>query len=95
MEWKFEWDIAKSRENYRKHGVDFTAAVHAFLDRYNYEWIDDREAYGEEPVKLVGMATGVLLAVVYTERNGIARIISARRATRDEHDQYHKQGSSR
>jgi uncharacterized protein len=93
--WRFEWDNTKSQINYYKHGIDFATAVHAFRDRFHYEWIDDREDYGEERVKLVGMAGGVLIALIYTERNGVLRIISARRATRAEHDEYHKQAPSR
>jgi uncharacterized DUF497 family protein len=57
------------------------------------EWIDDREAYGEERTILLGMCLGHLLTVAYTERSGRTRIISARRATKHEQDAYYRQNA--
>jgi uncharacterized DUF497 family protein len=55
---------------------------------------DDRKDYGEERFVLIGMAEGnVVLFVAYTEREGRMRIISARRATQDEQDDYFQQSS--
>ncbi|MEJ0075216.1 MAG: BrnT family toxin [Alphaproteobacteria bacterium] len=80
----FEWDDAKAEENYAKHGVDFEAARQVFHDPFALERLDDREDYGEDRFILSGMADGVVLIVVYTERNGRLRLISARRATKHE-----------
>jgi uncharacterized protein len=89
----FEWDGDKAAENWRRHGVSFQQAVKAFGDPFGEEWIDDREDYGEERVNLIGMCQGVLLRVTYTERGERKRIISARRATRDEEDEYYRKNA--
>jgi uncharacterized DUF497 family protein len=84
----FEWDEVKAAENYAKHGVSFEMATEVFKDPFAIERLDDREDYGEDRYVLIGMAEGALLTVVYTERHGVIRIISARRATRQEQDDY-------
>ena len=88
---KFEWDDRKAAANLRKHGVDFDLAARAFGDPIAIEVIDDREDYGEERVALIGMAGEKLLKVVYPLRGNCIRIISARRATRHEREDYHLQ----
>jgi len=85
---QFDWDSAKAKSNLAKHSVPFEAAIGVFDDPFGYETRDDREAYGEERFVAVGMVVGVLLWVVYTERDGRIRLISARRATRKEQDDY-------
>jgi uncharacterized DUF497 family protein len=87
----FEWDDAKAAENYAKHGVDFETARQVFRDPFAIEVSDDREDYGEDRFVLIGMVEGVLLTVIRTERDGRIRLISARRATRHEHDEYFTQ----
>lgn len=84
----FEWDEAKAAENYVKHGVSFETATLVFKDPFGIERLDDREDYGEDRFILIGMAEGALLTVVHTERSGRIRIISARQATKREHDDY-------
>ena len=84
----FEWDEAKAADNYAKHGVSFELAVKVFRDLFGIERLDDREDYGEDRFILIGTAEGALLTVVYTERNGRIRIISARQATKREEDDY-------
>jgi uncharacterized protein len=88
MNESFEWDEAKAAENYVKHGVSFETAVKVFTDPFAVERLDDREDYGEERFILIGTADEAVLTIVYTERNGRFRIISARRATRHEQDDY-------
>ena len=88
MNESFEWDEAKAAENYVKHGVSFETAVKVFTDPFAVERLDDREDYGEERFILIGPAEEAVITVVYTERNGRFRIISARRATRHEQDDY-------
>jgi len=53
-----------------------------------------REAYGEERIILLGTTGNQLLTVVYTERKERIRIISARRATKDEQDYYHRENGT-
>lgn len=84
----FEWDDAKAADNYAKHGVDFEMAILVFNDPFAIERLDDRENYGEDRFILIGIAEGFVLTVVYTDRNGRIRVISARQATRREHDDY-------
>ena len=89
----FEWDDAKAAENQNRHGVSFTQGARALRDPFAVEWIDDREEYGEERVNLLGMCDGVILHVTYTERGEGRRIISARRATRNEQDRYYRENA--
>ncbi len=91
MDDAFEWDDAKAAENYAKHGVDFETARQVFRDPFAIEVLDDREDYGEDRFVLIGTAEGVLLTVIHTERDGRIRLISARHATRPEHDEYFAQ----
>jgi uncharacterized DUF497 family protein len=90
----FEWDEAKAAENWRRHGVTFRHGMEALHDPFAIEEIDDRENYGEERVNVLGMRQGVILHVTYTERSDRIRIISARRATKDEQDDYYRQNAS-
>jgi uncharacterized DUF497 family protein len=89
----FEWDEAKASENYAKHGVSFETAKEVFRDPFAIERLDDREDYGEERFILIGTAESAVLTVIYTERDGRIRLISARRATKHEQDDYFIQNS--
>ena len=56
------------------------------------ERLDDRQDYGEDRFVIIGMAAGgVVLFVAFSEREGRIRIISARRATQNEQDDYLQQ----
>ncbi len=88
----FDWDDDKAEENYATHGVSFELAKLVFNDPFAVERVDDRQDYGEERFVLIGMAREVVLFVVYTEREERIRLISARRATRLERDDYARQG---
>lgn len=91
---EFEWHDAKAEANLQAHGVSFDLAKTAFKDPFAVERLDDREDYGEERFVLIGRAEGnVVLFVAYTEREGRMRIISARRATQNEQDDYFRQSS--
>ena len=86
----FEWDDGKDRQNQAKHGLGFEEAKAVFSDRFVLEFFDDRFEYGEERVLSIGLAGEKLLAVVNTQRRENCRIISVRRATRQETDGYFK-----
>ena len=73
--------------------MSFEQATFAFKDAFSVEWIDEREAYGEERSILLGIVTGQVLTVVYTERGERIRIISAWRAARHEQDYYYRQNA--
>lgn len=65
-----------------------------FKDPFAIERLDDRQDYGEERFVLIGMAEGkVLLFVAYTERGERIRLISARRATQYEQEDYFRQNA--
>ena len=91
---EFEWNDAKAEANWRRHGVRFELAATVFSDPLAIERVDDREDYGEDRFVIVGMAEGnVLLFVAHTERGEGIRIVSARRATQDEQDDYFEQNA--
>ena len=94
MKLEFEWHDAKAEANLQAHGVSFDLAKTMLKDPFAVERLDDREDYGEERLVIVGMAEGnVVLLVAYTEREGRIRIISARRATQYEQDDYFQRNS--
>ena len=89
MKLKFEWDRAKAEANWKKHGVSFELAKTVLKDPFAIHRVDERADYGEERFVIIGVAESrVLLAVAYTERDDCIRLISARRATQDEQDDY-------
>jgi uncharacterized protein len=89
---EFEWDQEKAKANLRLHGVSFELAQTVFRDAFAVERLDDREDYAKERFIIIGMAAGqVILFVVYTERGDRIRIISARRATQHEEEDYLRQ----
>jgi len=85
---EFEWDEAKSDACFTERGFDFAYAAQAFFDPDRVVEIDDRVDYGEERYRLMGRIQGRLFVVVYTPRNGVIRIISARKANQREIKRY-------
>jgi uncharacterized DUF497 family protein len=82
-----EWDAAKARANFRKHGVRFADAVTALEDEGAITVRDEVE--GEERWVAIGVdSLARILVVVYTWRGDDLRLISARPATSREHRQY-------
>ncbi len=86
----FEWDAAKARANAEKHGVRFEIAAAVFFDPARITAIDDRFDYGEERLVTLGRTNDGILVVVTTERDHgqTIRIISARKASRQERSRY-------
>ena len=89
-EYKFVWDSEKAKINWKKHKVAFEDAARVFLDKYRMDYYDEFHSDDEERIKTVGIVLNVL-AVIYTERGDKNRIISARRADKDEEAQYYEQ----
>jgi uncharacterized DUF497 family protein len=75
--------------------VSFDNAAVAIADVFAIDRFDDGENYDEDRFNLLGMCDGVLLHVTYTERGEKVRIISARKAERDETDDYFRENSCR
>ena len=87
---EFEWDENKRMINLKKHNFDFADAIFVFDDPHRIENIDDRKNYGEIRINTVGLFKNeVIVAVVHTDRNGIIRIISVRRASKKERNLYY------
>ena len=83
----FEWDEQKRGTNLNKHGIDFADATRVF-DGPTLERRDDRRDYGETRVIVLGEIEGIVLSVIYAIRGEAIRLISARRANRDEREAY-------
>lgn len=89
---KYEWDPAKSASNLAKHGISFSEAEEMFAGRV--EILPAKVVDGELRQMALGEFRGVIiLAVVFVDRNGNRRIISARPASRKERTRYHEKGN--
>ena len=85
---EYEWDPDKAATNLQKHSISFADAVAVFSDPFALTATDDF-ADEERFVTLGADAFGRLLVIVYTWRGDQRiRIISARKATRQERLQY-------
>jgi uncharacterized DUF497 family protein len=87
---RFVWDPAKEAANIRSHSVGFVEAASVFEDRSRLEQFDEDHSGGESRYVTVGWSSrGRLLVVITSERDPESpRIISARRATKRERDEY-------
>ena len=86
---EFEFDPAKARSNLRKHGVSFAHAEQALRDDMAVT-VEDLDALGEQRFVTLGMdALGRVLVIIHTLRGERARVISTRKASRGETEQYH------
>ena len=87
----FEWDGNKAKANSVKHEVSFEEAATVFGDEYSLT-IDDiaHSIHEKRKVTLGKSAKHHLLVVVHTERGEHIRIISARKASKKEREQYEK-----
>ena len=85
---RFGWDEVKRRSNYQKHAIDFADVDVAFDDPGAVIEEDESERYGEARFKIVAIVDAQLLSIVFTERDDIIRIISARPATKREKVNY-------
>ncbi len=88
---RFEWDVRKDAENQRKHGVSFEEAETVFSDDAARLIDDPDHSSTEDRFVLLGLSIRlrVLLVVhAYYENDEVIRIISARRANRQERAPY-------
>ena len=84
----FQWDEEKAKINTIKHGISFKPAVKVFQDENRLETFDWEHSRYEDRYQVIGLVDDVLF-VVYTERDETTRIISARKATDSERDEYY------
>lgn len=85
---QFEWGEAKNLRNIEKHGLSFETAARIFKGLV-LTAPDTRNDYGEPREISVGrLDEVVILCVAHTDRRGVIRIISARRASRKERKRF-------
>lgn len=89
----YEWDEVKERLNIAKHKVDFNEAKSVFADEYGLVVFDEEHSNDEERFYLLGMSNKerILLVVHCYKEDDTIRIISARKATAREKEQYKEQ----
>lgn len=88
MEFEFEWDPAKDAANEQKHGIAFEDAKNVFRDPQHLIEDAARPEHGERRGKAIGRLGAFVATVIFTDRHDRRRIISARRARRDERERY-------
>jgi uncharacterized DUF497 family protein len=85
----FEWDPKKAETNLKKHGVSFEEASTAFRDPLSLTIDDPLHSSDEERLILIGMShNNRMLVIAHTEIRDNIRIISARKATKKERNNY-------
>jgi uncharacterized protein len=96
LRYQFDWDPAKEAVNIRKHQVNFRRAVTVFRDPNQLSLFDDEHSHGEDRWLTIGIdGGGVLRVVIHTykqinETTVEIRIISARKASANESNQYNE-----
>lgn len=94
MHYRFDWDPDKEALNIRKHRISFRRAATAFRDQNQLTLFDEEHSNTEDRWVTMGLdSTGTLRVVVHTfeqvdEDLCEIRIISARKATKSEAEQY-------
>ncbi len=88
----FVWDEEKAKTNLKKHDVSFQEGATIFNDTHIATIHDPDHSEDEDRFIGVGYSSlGRLLLINYTERRGCIRIISCRRATRQERKMYEEE----
>ena len=89
MSLRFEWHEKKALTNKRKHGITFEEASTVFGDFFSMTIYDPSHSTAEERFITLGMSDrNRLVVVVHTDRHHTIRIISARKAVKNEMRQY-------
>ena len=88
---QFEWDEAKRRANLRDHEIDFEAVVtEKIFEGETVTRMDDRFDYGERRFQTLALLKGEIVSIIHTESDEVVRLISVRKATRNEEKLYLK-----
>ncbi|ELS05609.1 hypothetical protein Xen7305DRAFT_00053570 [Xenococcus sp. PCC 7305] len=94
---EFEWNENKNQSNITKHGIDFQQATKIFDDPNLLTYEDRRFSHGESreislgKLLLTTQQQVIIAIVVHTNRDGIIRLISARKASKKERKLYEQQ----
>jgi uncharacterized protein len=91
MDLRFEWDRRKAAINQEKHRVSFEEALTAFSDPLARIFDDPDHSSTEAREIIIGHSSKErLLVVCFTERGDAVRLLSARKATRQERQDYER-----
>jgi uncharacterized DUF497 family protein len=87
---RFEWDSRKDADNRRKHGVSFEEASTVFADEHALLVVDPDHSDEEDRFVLLGLSSALRALIVChcCREKDVIRIISARRASRTEREEY-------
>ena len=89
MSIRFQWDPQKAARNATKHGVTFEEAATVFQDPLAFIFDDEEHSVDEHQEIIIGHSKrGRLVVVAFTEREDVIRVISARKADRQEREDY-------
>lgn len=87
----FDWDNEKSRINQKKHGVSFEEAKSVFYDDNAIQFWDENHSDAEDRFLLLGRSSKMRILLIvhcFGEQESVIRIISARKATKKESQEY-------
>ena len=90
---EFDWDTNKNKENIKKHKISFEEAKEVFYDDNAILFDDPDHSDYEERFLIIGRINNLNIYVVshcYRENDGVIRIISARKATKNERETYER-----
>ncbi len=88
---KFAWDDSKNRLNKKKHGVSFEEAKTVFYDENAIQFPDPDHSQDEDRFLMLGMSHRLRVLMVchcFRGNDSVIRIISARKATKNENERY-------
>ena len=88
---RFSWDVNKAKTNIEKHGVSFEEALTVFSDEFAIIFDDPEHSEEEDRTIILGFSASARMLIVchcLREEGNVIRIISARKATKTEAQQY-------
>lgn len=86
---RLEWDESKRLSNLQKHGFDFADALEV-LEGITLTLEDDGD-YDEARYISLGLLGGTVVYIVHTPRENATRIISMRKATKNETNTFYQE----
>jgi uncharacterized DUF497 family protein len=92
----FSWDDRKNEVNEKKRGVSFAEAKTVFFDENAIRYFDPDHSDDEDRFLMVGVSQKLRIIIAchcFGEDDSVIRIISARKATKGEEDNYWRERS--
>ena len=89
----FEWNKKKNEANLKKHGISFEEAKSVFYDQNAIEFFDEEHSHDEQRFLLLGFSDKLRLLLIchcFRKSDSRIRIISARKATKNEAKNYRR-----